>query len=150
MAVIDPAAQQLLLAQQQAAQVVPATNPLVPTPAVPQAGQVPFREGLTGVSPLTIPATLTDPSSGLAPDTILGMTIPQFASVAGGIGQALSPPDTWQSRLGSFAKALGQGKIVGGLTGEDVTGANLTPNATKTKKSRLNETDLGAALAGGK
>ena len=65
------------------------------------------------------------------------MTPEQFQAVVGGIGQALAPPDTWQSRLGAFAKQLGQGQIIGGLTGEEVTGPELTPKVPKAKKSKL-------------
>lgn len=139
MAIIDPVQQQILAAQAAAKTAVPPTA--VP-PVVAQPGVVPLSSAMAGVAPLTIPATIQDPSAGLAkPDqNILGMTPEQFQAVMGGIGQALAPPDTWQSRLGAFAKQIGQGQIVGGLTGEDIKGTTLEPKIpTKAKKSVLDK-----------
>lgn len=139
MAIIDPAQRNILAAQAAARTVVP---PVAAPPVVAQPGVVPLSPALAGVSPLTIPATLQDPAAGLAgtDGKILGMTPEQFQAVMGGIGQALAPPDTWQARLGAFAKQIGQGQIVGGLTGEDITGAKLTPK-TKNIKSKLEEVE---------
>lgn len=136
MAIMDPniLAQQELLKQQeiqrqQAIQDALAAQGPVALPVAAGPGNIPVTPG---VSPLTMPAVPTEAA------TILGMSPEQFAAVAGGIGQALAPVDTWQSRLGGFAKSLGQGKIIGGLTGTDVTGPALTPAAPATaKKSAL-------------
>ena len=160
MAIVDPAQQSILDAQLAAQQAAAAAVPPVAVPPVAvKPGVVPLSPALAGVSPLAIPATIQDPAAGLAgADTILGMTPEQFQAVVGGIGQALAPPDTWQSRLGGFAKRLGQAQIIGGITGEDITGTELTPETTKflkaPKKSRLkkpavDEVDLGNALQGG-
>ena len=139
MAIVDPVQQSILDAQLAAQQAAAAAVPPVAVPPVAaKPGVVPLSPALAGVSPLAIPATIQDPAAGLAgADTILGMTPEQFQAVVGGIGQALAPPDTWQSRLGAFAKQLGQGQIIGGLTGEDVTGAELKPTIPKAKKSKL-------------
>ena len=141
MAIVDPAQQNILAAQLAAQQAAAAAVPPVAAPPVTaKPGVVPLSPALAGVSPLTIPATIQDPAAGLAGEgLILGMTPEQFQSVLGGIGQALAPPDTWQSRLGAFAKQLGQGQIIGGLTGEDITGADLKPAVPKAKKSKLTE-----------
>lgn len=144
MAIVDPAQQKILadrLAAQQAAAIA-TVPPVKAPPIVTQPGVVPLDPALTGVTPLTMPTTIQNPAEGLAgTDTILGMTPEQFQAVMGGIGQALAPPDTWQSRLGAFAKQLGQGQIVGGLTGQDITGSELKPKtpAKAAKKSKLGE-----------
>ena len=130
MAIVNPALANILAAQQTAG-IVPteAGVPIAPAPVVPIAG---------GPSPMPAMAPIVDPAAGILEEapTILGLTPQQFAAIAGGIGQALAPPDTWQSRLGAFAKSIGQGKIVGGLTGEDIEGSKLTPKTTA-KKSKL-------------
>jgi hypothetical protein len=41
------------------------------------------------------------------PGSILGMSPNSFAAVAGGMGEAISPKDSWQAKLGGFAKGLG-------------------------------------------
>ena len=79
--------------------------------------------------------TIQDPSAGLAgAQDILGLDPNQFAAIAGGIGSALAPPDTWQSRLGSFAAQLGKGRLVGERVGKDVKGAELKKKEVKPKK----------------
>lgn len=45
------------------------------------------------------------------PNSILGMTPASFASLAGGMGAALAPKDSWQSRLGEFAKGVGTAQL---------------------------------------
>ena len=43
--------------------------------------------------------------------SILGMTPSTFASVAGQLGSAISPKDSWQSKLGSVAAQMGSQKL---------------------------------------
>lgn len=43
--------------------------------------------------------------------SILGMTPSTFASVAGQMGSAISPKDSWQSKLGSVASQMGSQKL---------------------------------------
>lgn len=43
--------------------------------------------------------------------SILGMTPSTFASVAGQFGSALSPKDSWQSKLGGIAAQMGSQKL---------------------------------------
>ena len=156
---IDTAQQSVLAAQLAARQAAAAAAvpPVEAPPVAVQPGVIPLGPSLAGVSPLMMPTGIENPAAGLAGEgNILGMTPEQFQSVMGGIGQALAPKDTWQSRLGAFAKDLGQGQIVGGLTGQDITGADLKPKPVeKAKKSKLakptkDELDLGNTLLGGK
>ena len=63
-----------------------------------------------GGAGLNIPDALA-PLEAAPTEDILGFSPEQFAALAGGMGAALSPPDTWGERLGTFAARLGQGKI---------------------------------------
>lgn len=55
-------------------------------------------------------AGIGDPSTS-EKGSILGMTPSTFASVAGQLGSAISPKDSWQSKLGSVAAQMGSQKL---------------------------------------
>lgn len=60
------------------------------------------------------PATMKDGTpNALAGDqgSILGMSPNSFASIAGGMASAIGPKDSWQSKLGTFARGLGVAQL---------------------------------------
>lgn len=62
------------------------------------------------------PASQAKIDAGATPEmvekgSILGMTPSTFASVAGQLGSALTPKDSWQSKLGGVAAQMGSQKL---------------------------------------
>lgn len=68
-------------------------------PQIPSMQQAPvMATGTTGQ-----PSSIDAGGQG----NILGMTPAQFGAVAGGLGAAISPKDSWQQNVGTFAQGLG-------------------------------------------
>ncbi len=57
--------------------------------------------------PATTGANLQLNPNGASPNTIFGMSPAMFASIAGQAGAAISPKDSWGSRLGTSAANMG-------------------------------------------
>lgn len=74
------------------------------------ASGAPLATGAAAVPPT--PATVTS-SAGVTQEagSILGMSPSKFASIAGAMGTALAPKDSWQAKLGGVASQMGNQKI---------------------------------------
>ena len=57
--------------------------------------------------PANIPSSAQVKMNGPQPNTILGMSPANFSSIAGQMGAAFAPKDSWQEKLGKFASNLG-------------------------------------------
>lgn len=52
-----------------------------------------------------------NPPMQVVPTQIMGMTPDQFSAAAGGLGAAITPKNSWQSKVGSLASMMGQQQL---------------------------------------
>lgn len=63
-----------------------------------------------GANPATMPDGTPNAMAG-DKGSILGMSPNQFSSLVGGLGSAIAPKDSWQEKIGTFARGLGVAQL---------------------------------------
>jgi len=62
-------------------------------------------------------------------NSILGLAPAEFAAIVGQLGTAISPPNTWQQRLGQIAAGMGQSQLFNQLLTKLLAGQDQGENA---------------------